>query len=396
MLSEKVYRALLAAYPSEHRREYEEPMVQLFRDRMRCEGGGFRTPVVWAQTLTDLVRSAFTERMERVEMQAMLITTLRTLLEPRRRWSYLAVLLALLALMGFGLSGFHREANYSYEGGMLQGGRNLDAIVAERAAAFGFTPEEARQDREWYEEYRLQTFRLYSILHAPNSIQLVAQMMVTVGAFFAVSLGVISGRAARSPAPQGTGRDALSRRWWTLAPYFAAPMFLWSLLTAASVGLALLAGLIISSALTLEGPVVENSKWNLSVAVLGMLLAGFMWSAIGVSLGAFIRSVPIAFAVGIAIVVGEISIGSLVDIFQDKIPLPFTIPNLLPTHGAISLVSIDAPKLFHGLVTPLVGHPLHGIHPVAGVVLVVSAWGAAVGIGLRSFGKTRIVECPSA
>ncbi len=32
MISEKLYRALLVVYPSEHRREYGEPMVQLFRD----------------------------------------------------------------------------------------------------------------------------------------------------------------------------------------------------------------------------------------------------------------------------------------------------------------------------------------------------------------------------
>ena len=35
MISERLYRALLLVYPSEHRREYGEPMVQLFRDRMR-------------------------------------------------------------------------------------------------------------------------------------------------------------------------------------------------------------------------------------------------------------------------------------------------------------------------------------------------------------------------
>ena len=386
MLSERVYRALLAAYPAEHRREYEEPMVQLFRDRMRCEGGGFRTLVVWVQTLADLMSSAFRERVEGSEVQTML----RTVLEPRRRLSYLAVMLVLLAIVGFGLSGFPREANYRFDAGMLQGGRNLDEIVAERAAGAGLTPEESRQEREWYEEYRLQTIRLYSILHAPNSIQLIAQMMVTAGALFAVSLGVISGRAARFSTPRGTVRR------WTLAPYFAVPMFLWSLLTVASVGLGLLGGLVISSLLTPKLPVVENSPANLAIAVLGIWLAGFMWSAIGVSLGAFIRSAPIAFAAGIAIVIGEISIGSLVDGFQDRLPLPFTVPVLLPTHGAISLVSIDAPKLFHGLLTPALAHPLHALHPAAGVVLLVGVWVAVVGTGLRSFGKTKVMESPSA
>ena len=64
MNSERVYRALLVVYPSEHRREYEDPMVQLFRDRMRRAGGGFRTPVVWVHMVFDLVCSAFMEHRE--------------------------------------------------------------------------------------------------------------------------------------------------------------------------------------------------------------------------------------------------------------------------------------------------------------------------------------------
>ena len=46
MLSERLYRALLLVYPKEHRREYGELMVQLFRDRMRYEGGGLRDLIV--------------------------------------------------------------------------------------------------------------------------------------------------------------------------------------------------------------------------------------------------------------------------------------------------------------------------------------------------------------
>ena len=42
MLAGRVYRKLLLIYPKEHRREYGEPMVQLFRDRMRRDGDGFR------------------------------------------------------------------------------------------------------------------------------------------------------------------------------------------------------------------------------------------------------------------------------------------------------------------------------------------------------------------
>ena len=55
MLSEKLYRALLFAYPRKHRREYGELMVQMFRDRMRRDGGGFGSIKVWFDMLVDLV-----------------------------------------------------------------------------------------------------------------------------------------------------------------------------------------------------------------------------------------------------------------------------------------------------------------------------------------------------
>ena len=80
MLSERVYRILLQAYPKEHRREYEEPMVQLFRDRMRRDGGGLGTLVVWMHMLFDLVRSASRERMEIARRWAIRKNVLRALL----------------------------------------------------------------------------------------------------------------------------------------------------------------------------------------------------------------------------------------------------------------------------------------------------------------------------
>ncbi len=63
-LSERVYRRLLVAYPANHRRRYGDPMTQLFRDRLRQDGGGFSTVLVWGHIGFDLVHSAFTERME--------------------------------------------------------------------------------------------------------------------------------------------------------------------------------------------------------------------------------------------------------------------------------------------------------------------------------------------
>ena len=68
MALEKLYRALLLVYPGEHRREYGEPMVQLFRDRMRRDGGGVRSLVVWLQMIFDLVQSAFKEHKEETVM----------------------------------------------------------------------------------------------------------------------------------------------------------------------------------------------------------------------------------------------------------------------------------------------------------------------------------------
>ena len=64
MLSEKIYRRLLVVYPKEHRREYGELMVQLFRDRMRRDGGGFRGLIVWMQMIFDLAGAAFIEHKE--------------------------------------------------------------------------------------------------------------------------------------------------------------------------------------------------------------------------------------------------------------------------------------------------------------------------------------------
>ena len=68
MLSERLYRALLFAYPGEHRREYGDLMVQLFRDRMRRDGGGLGVLKVWLAMIVDLVTSALKEHSNRGRM----------------------------------------------------------------------------------------------------------------------------------------------------------------------------------------------------------------------------------------------------------------------------------------------------------------------------------------
>jgi hypothetical protein len=59
---ERLYRSLLVVYPREYRSEYAEPMTQLLRDRLRDEGGGGRTAVVWINIGLDLIRTALAER----------------------------------------------------------------------------------------------------------------------------------------------------------------------------------------------------------------------------------------------------------------------------------------------------------------------------------------------
>ena len=83
MLSERLYRALLWIYPKEHRREYGELMVQLFRDRMRYDGGGFRGAIIWMQMIFDLAPSAFEEYRRGDDMK-------------KRMWIVAASLVALM------------------------------------------------------------------------------------------------------------------------------------------------------------------------------------------------------------------------------------------------------------------------------------------------------------
>ena len=63
MVSETVYRTLLAAYPRDFRDEYGEEMVQFCRDRMRWDGRGIRGLLVWINLIVDLATSAFKERL---------------------------------------------------------------------------------------------------------------------------------------------------------------------------------------------------------------------------------------------------------------------------------------------------------------------------------------------
>jgi len=56
-LSERIYRTLLKAYPKWYRRQYEQPMAQLFSDQLRAASTWRKLSLLWLRTLADLVRT---------------------------------------------------------------------------------------------------------------------------------------------------------------------------------------------------------------------------------------------------------------------------------------------------------------------------------------------------
>jgi hypothetical protein len=64
-ISERVYEALLVAYPKEFRRAYGSEMAQVFKDLCREErrrGGASGLTRLWVRTFLDLATTAFVER----------------------------------------------------------------------------------------------------------------------------------------------------------------------------------------------------------------------------------------------------------------------------------------------------------------------------------------------
>jgi hypothetical protein len=65
-VSERLYRILLRAYPAEHRREYGDSMLQLFRDLCRdayCQGRLPGLAQVWIRTLWDVAKTVVIEHL---------------------------------------------------------------------------------------------------------------------------------------------------------------------------------------------------------------------------------------------------------------------------------------------------------------------------------------------
>ncbi len=74
VVSEKVYRKLLRVYPKPHRREFGEPMAQLFRDQCRDAWkmgryGGLL--MLWLRTLPDLGITCMIEHITSIERNVM-------------------------------------------------------------------------------------------------------------------------------------------------------------------------------------------------------------------------------------------------------------------------------------------------------------------------------------
>ena len=68
MLSTRLYQALLLVYPSEFRKDYGGPMLQVFRDRgIRAlrEGGNTGLLSLWVRTMLDTVQTALEEHAQR-------------------------------------------------------------------------------------------------------------------------------------------------------------------------------------------------------------------------------------------------------------------------------------------------------------------------------------------
>ena len=91
-LSRRVYAALLAAYPTEFRREYGREMSLVFADRCREEGAPMLR--VWRDALGDLARAAARERLESLRRGGGLMKVLRTIALALTAYAFTLVVVA--------------------------------------------------------------------------------------------------------------------------------------------------------------------------------------------------------------------------------------------------------------------------------------------------------------
>jgi hypothetical protein len=107
--SERLYRALLAAYPKEFRRAHGREMAQVFRCMCREEvvrGGSRGLARLWVRTLLDLLATALAERIK----QALGISTLVRSSSTLGWWSGLAAAAGGVLLIAYGVLSWVNEA----------------------------------------------------------------------------------------------------------------------------------------------------------------------------------------------------------------------------------------------------------------------------------------------
>jgi len=101
MVSQKVYGWLLRAYPPTHREEYGFAMAQLFRDQCRDawnESQGWGVAKLWLRVLPDLVKTSIIERLAALNKRKSMSDKITTLIQPRRVFSRVFVVVFLLVL----------------------------------------------------------------------------------------------------------------------------------------------------------------------------------------------------------------------------------------------------------------------------------------------------------
>ena len=85
-LSGRLFEHLLAAYPKAHRREYGQPMAQLFRDQCRDAWGHSRRwglIALWLRVLPDLVKTSVLEHISTLNERKNMLERIGMLLRPR-------------------------------------------------------------------------------------------------------------------------------------------------------------------------------------------------------------------------------------------------------------------------------------------------------------------------
>ena len=108
-VSERLYRALLAAYPKEFRRAHGREMAQVFRCMCREEvvsSGSRGLARLWVRTLLDLLATALGERIK----QALGISTLVGSSLKLAGWSGAAVAAGGVLLIGYGVLSWVNES----------------------------------------------------------------------------------------------------------------------------------------------------------------------------------------------------------------------------------------------------------------------------------------------